>query len=187
MNLATFHAIVLFLSSRVWKLLHYIIYGYGGGQRPPPRIILFGYDVNRFRQSALAVSDGKCGFSFLSIALHHDDELSAEQLHFRFGEWLERCSITVACGTECGGSRYREREVVIYGRAECAVLVLCRDGDEGEVVAIGFYHRAVGFGYESHGGGGGTHCLGCHSLASLSYATTFSSPGSYTTSFQRRR
>ena len=99
---------------------------------------LFYGDDNLLGQLALLVLDNKRQLTFFFACLHYYNQLPGKELHGGLGEGFQTGGVAVADSTECACSRYLERQLVSGIRDERAILVNQADGDECQVVAIGF-------------------------------------------------
>ena len=72
------------------------------------------------------------------FAADDDDELAAEEFHRGFGERLQTGGVAVADGLKGTGARDFKGQLVISIGNEGTFGIGQRDGDEGQILAIGF-------------------------------------------------
>lgn len=87
---------------------------------------------------ALVVDDFQRQGTRTVAGLDDDNELAVEEAHGGSGEGLERGGIAIADSTEGASALNLKAQLVGCIGDECAVGINERDGDEGEVLGVGF-------------------------------------------------
>ena len=102
-----------------------------------PEALFPDRDGHCLLHASLGVLDGEGEVACRLRALHHDYQLAVEQAHGGLGERLQRRGIAIAYGPEGAGAADVEAQLVGGSGDEGAALVDERDGDEGQVLAVG--------------------------------------------------
>ena len=88
-------------------------------------------------QLTTLVAHGELQLAWLLACLHGDNKLAGKETHGRIGEDLGRRGIAIADAAELAGTFHFETQLVGSSRHIYSTLVYERNGDIGEVFAIG--------------------------------------------------